>query len=160
MLMLYWTSEYRANGLMSTADGRKRDDRIVAKYVNSRFSNGLGLDNSSFGYIMCFGEELSFGYWSSPYRSIVLGLCWSRHSARATEKFRSVCLTSEGSNESLLTNGEPDREVAAGSSVLALARCGSGSVRVRKSQARRARHMHSSIRRGTMRMIRRINIRR
>ena len=104
------------------------DDRVIAKYVNLRFSNGLGLDNSSYSYIMWMGGGVAVLYCPSSYYRVVLGLCRTLHGARATEEYRSVFLTSEELNESLLTNCGSESRSSADLCILAQARCGSGLV--------------------------------
>ena len=128
MLSPYLTSKYAAGRLILIGRCGETDDPVIAKYVNLRFSNELGLDNSSFSYIMSTGGGVAVMYCPSSYRSFVLGLWRALYGARATEEYRSVFLTSEELNESLLTNCGSESRSSADPCILAQARCGSGLV--------------------------------
>ncbi len=99
----------------------------VANYVNLWFSNGLDLDISSFAYIMWVDGSMCDNGRLSSYRNIVLGY-WRKYlGANATEEVRSG-ITSEGLSESLPTDNESTKRIIFDSWVLALVRCGCGSV--------------------------------
>ena len=128
MLKSYLTSKYAPDQWILIRGDGETGDPVVAKYVNLWFSNGLGLDISSFSYIMSTGGGVAMLYCPSSYYRVVLGLWWVLHGARATEEYRSGFLTSEELNESLLTNCGSESRSSADPCILAQARCGSGLV--------------------------------
>jgi hypothetical protein len=128
MLKSYLTSKYAAGRWILIGRCGQTYDPVIAKYVNWRFSNGLGLDNSSYSCIMWAGGGVAVMYCPSSYYRVVLGLWRVLNCARANDEYRSVCLTSEELNESMLTNCGSESRSSADPCILAQARCGSGLV--------------------------------